>query len=390
MRVKKILFTAVLGLGAAFFAFVAWNYMRPRPTVSVLLSTYNRAHLLPLAVSSVLNQTYTDFEFIIINDGSKDNTAALLEKYEKADPRIRVFTNNPNKGLIDSLNFGLKKCRGKYIARFDDDDEMAPTRLEEQVARMEAQPDAALVASTYIFYNRSLGKQGRIGCFEGDQLRAEIMFANMINHSTVLLNKKFLNDNKIQYSRAYPDAEDYDLWRQILVKGGEGLCIRKPLTIYKRAADNPQSFYDTQWRSVLKIQQKFLNLFFDRTEQIHYGNLCEHWETLIERAEQRKWTTRAELTKLEPDVCPEHFEPHFLATFAQGFSDILLYVKNDPTGKTVRRKRHRRDQAIIAEHTATKLVLDWKDRGREEFTCTGNVCQSVTPLSDMQERPKSE
>ena len=104
---------------AAHFYFAA-----KEPIVSVVMSTYNRADKLKRVIESVLNQTFDNFEFIIINDGSTDGTREVLRSYQKRDKRIILVENKENRGLIYSLNRGLALARGKYIARIDDDDEM--------------------------------------------------------------------------------------------------------------------------------------------------------------------------------------------------------------------------------------------------------------------------
>lgn len=91
------------------------------PTISVVISVYNGEKYLSEAIESVLNQTYKDFEFIIINDGSTDNSLEIIKKYQNQDERI-VLISRENKGLVSSLNEGIEKAKGKYIARMDADD----------------------------------------------------------------------------------------------------------------------------------------------------------------------------------------------------------------------------------------------------------------------------
>ena len=112
-------------LRGAFFSKQPMVESKP-PLVSVIMSTYNRAsldhNLLSKAIESILNQTYKEFEFIIINDGSIDETKNILAEFQKKDSRIKILTNEKNEGLPNSLNKGLAIAQGKYIARMDDDD----------------------------------------------------------------------------------------------------------------------------------------------------------------------------------------------------------------------------------------------------------------------------
>ena len=110
------------------------------PMISVIMSTYNRENYLPAAMESILNQTYTDFEFIIIDDASTDNTAKLLQEYQEKDSRIVVISNPQNLGYNKNLTTGFKLAKGKYLARMDDDDISLPTRFEKQVDFLEKTP----------------------------------------------------------------------------------------------------------------------------------------------------------------------------------------------------------------------------------------------------------
>jgi glycosyltransferase involved in cell wall biosynthesis len=112
------------------------------PLVSVIIPTYNRADLLPEAIRSVLSQTITDFELIIVDDGSSDDTRQLVETF--ADPRIR-YIYQENKGISGAMNTGLGAARGDYIARLDSDDRWLPTILAEQLAIFEAHPEIGIV-----------------------------------------------------------------------------------------------------------------------------------------------------------------------------------------------------------------------------------------------------
>ncbi len=117
------------------------------PTVSVVMSVFNGEQFLAQSVESILNQTFHDFEFIIIDDGSSDGTAAILAQYQRSDPRVVVHAQ-PNKGLIDSLNRGCGLARGRYTARMDADDIAIPERLERQVGYLEQNPQVALLGSS--------------------------------------------------------------------------------------------------------------------------------------------------------------------------------------------------------------------------------------------------
>src|SRR5688572_1551532 len=117
------------------------------PVISVLMSVYNGASYLPESVESILAQTFTDFEFIIIDDCSVDETPQILNTYAQGDSRIRIIRNPENKGLTASLNIGLAEAQGKYVARQDADDISLPQRFEKQIQSLEGNPKSVLASS---------------------------------------------------------------------------------------------------------------------------------------------------------------------------------------------------------------------------------------------------
>src|SRR5580692_6545060 len=129
-------------------------------TITVLMPAFNSARFLPAAISSVLEQTYADFEFIIVDDGSTDETPLILNSYANQDSRIKIITH-PNMGMGRSLNDAMSQAKGNWIARIDADDVMMPQRLERQIIFLDENPHLA-VASSLVYYinenGRTIGK----------------------------------------------------------------------------------------------------------------------------------------------------------------------------------------------------------------------------------------
>ncbi len=117
--------------------------MPDAPKVSLIITTYNRARLLPRAVNSVFDQTYEDYELIIVDDCSTDSTPEIIQSFE--NPRVRSFRHEINRGLSAARNTGIANARGEYIAFLDDDDECTPNRLTDQVSILDSNPNAGLV-----------------------------------------------------------------------------------------------------------------------------------------------------------------------------------------------------------------------------------------------------
>lgn len=179
-----------------------------RPLVTVLMAVYNGELFLAEAIESILNQTYTNFEFLIINDGSTDATERIILSYK--DERIRYIKNEQNLKLIASLNKGLDLANGKYIARMDADDISLPERLDKQVNFMEQFPEFGVLGSWVKTIGLQTNREIRFKTGH-DQIRFELFFHNYLHHPTVMIRNEVIKNNNIQYE-TYLHAEDYALW----------------------------------------------------------------------------------------------------------------------------------------------------------------------------------
>jgi len=119
------------------------------PIVSVILPIFNAEKYLSVCIESVLNQTFQDFELILINDGSTDGSSVIIKKYEQLDKRVKVFNNDHNLGIIDTLNVGLRLAKGKYIARMDSDDICVEDRLKYQVDYLDEHEYIFLIGGSF-------------------------------------------------------------------------------------------------------------------------------------------------------------------------------------------------------------------------------------------------
>jgi len=186
------------------------------PEVTVLMSVYNGEKYLREAIDSILNQTFTDFEFLIVNDGSTDRTAEILQSYD--DPRIIIVDNEKNIGLTKSLNIGLRMARGEYIARMDADDMSMPDRLEKEVEFLETHRDYAVVGS----FAKILNEDSEVISFmdrpiEDAQIREFFRRDNCIAHGSAMIRMRCLLDVEF-YDESIARAQDYDLWLRLSEK----------------------------------------------------------------------------------------------------------------------------------------------------------------------------
>ncbi|MCM1312418.1 MAG: glycosyltransferase [Roseburia sp.] len=229
--------------------------------VSVLIVVHNAEKYISECIESVLSQTYTDFEVIIVDDGSTDHTTEIISKIK--DPRFSIFYNNHD--YISSLNYGIEKTNGIYIARMDADDIMLPTRLEEQVDIMESHMEVDICCTwvqTFGFCSDNISRgKNRI-----QVPLAELMIKNMFVHPSAMIKKSFLIKNKLKY-KEYPFAEDYKLWVDAALNGGVFWVIPKILLNY-RISNNQVSYknFQEQKRTAIRIQNEALLAIINDTQ----------------------------------------------------------------------------------------------------------------------------
>lgn len=218
------------------------------PLVSVVMSVYNGEAYLHEAIDSVLNQTYKEFEFIIINDGSTDNSLSVIKSYE--DKRIRLVNNEGNHGLIYSLNKGLEIAKGEFIARMDADDICLPERIEYQVKEFIDHPEAVVVGSDYYLLNGEKNTYIK-NRNDSDYQKAVLLFAPCFCHPTVMMRNVF-REKIVFYDPKFIHAEDYKLWTD-LYSLGEFLNVGKPLLKYRH---HPSQISNQKNESQLSISKE--------------------------------------------------------------------------------------------------------------------------------------
>ena len=188
--------------------------VRTDPRITVLMSVYNGEKHLSEAIDSILQQTFTDFEFLIIDDGSLDNTRAILQRYSKKDGRIRVVRNDKNLGLTKSLNLGIDLAKGEYIARMDADDISLPTRFARQVAFMDTHPKVGVVGSYTLKQYKENSRIAKNPCTH-EMIHAGLLTGPKIFHPTAFIRAAILRRHHIYYTNEFTYAQDFDLWVKI-------------------------------------------------------------------------------------------------------------------------------------------------------------------------------
>lgn len=185
-----------------------------QPTVTVILPVYNGGSYLATAINSVLVQTYTNFELLIIDDGSTDNSVETIKHY--TDPRIRLVIHTENKKLIATLNEGLSLAQGIYIARIDSDDIWTDTqKLEKQITFLESNSEYALIGTQAFAIDNFGTTQYSLTYPTTDKaIRNQMLFKNCFVHSSVVF-KKSIAQKANGFSTEEKHTEDYGLWLRI-------------------------------------------------------------------------------------------------------------------------------------------------------------------------------
>lgn len=203
-----------------------------KPDISVIMSVYNGEAYLAEAIESVCNQTFQNWELVIINDCSTDSTATILADWAAKDARINVHTNETNLKLPASLNKAIALCEGRYIARMDADDICLPTRLEKQLAFMEAHPHLALSSCRFMTLKNGVYASGGAGgrC-DHHALRALLLVANPILHPGVIAKAEVLKQHL--YDTALTCTEDLELWTRLVMKNQTLQILPECLMLYR-------------------------------------------------------------------------------------------------------------------------------------------------------------
>jgi glycosyltransferase involved in cell wall biosynthesis len=248
------------------------------PKISVIMPVYNGERYLKEALESILNQTFTDFELIIINDGSTDASEKTIKSF--TDKRIVYLDNGKNLGLAASFNAGIDAARGAYIARMDSDDVSVPERFEKQVSYLERKPHVGIMGSSIIIINE-LGH--KIATHLRPKTHKEIKFSSLFSspmyHPTVMGRAEIFKSH--HYNETFSNSEDYELWSRLLFNSNVRFAnFKTPLLKYRVY---PQSF--TQ---ALNLDKRALSAHNTIKNVSHYLKLSHKEEDFIIHLRQER------------------------------------------------------------------------------------------------------
>jgi len=258
------------------------------PKITILMPVYNGEKYLKKSIESILNQTFKDFEFLIINDSSTDNSEKIIKSY--ADPRIIFIQNEKNIGVTKTLNRGLELATGEYIARMDADDISLTKRLNKQIKFLEANPKIG-ICGTWI---KTIGNiKGYIQKYptNPNEAKAQMLFYTPLAHPTVMMRKNILKRFNLKYDENLRNGQDYDLWSRAL-KYTKISNLNKVLLLYriheKSESTKHSNFQKKSAETIRARELKNLNIVPTEKEMtIHQhlraSNDCSILEFLTEK-----------------------------------------------------------------------------------------------------------
>jgi glycosyltransferase involved in cell wall biosynthesis len=253
------------------------------PKITVLLPVYNSELYIKDAVDSILNQTFSDFEFIIIDDASTDKSVEIIQSY--SDSRIQLIVKPKNSGYTDSLNYGLTIAKGEYIARMDSDDISLPTRFEKQIEFLQKNSEVVVCGTWITVFGNNIDSYTFEAPQNSNEIKLTFLSYDCIAHPSVMFRKSCVMN--LEYKKEFVPAEDYKLWSEIIVKHDFSI-IQEALLLYRQHENNiSKAKADNLAKSDIKIKtdlfQKIFGLHnddFDFNKLVHLFNILGYRKKL--------------------------------------------------------------------------------------------------------------
>jgi teichuronic acid biosynthesis glycosyltransferase TuaG len=257
------------------------------PLVSIIMPCFNGASTLRQAVDSVISQTLTDWELIIVDDGSTDGSMTLLSQYYGSDKRIRVFVNTSRSGASGARNHGLQRARGRFIAFLDSDDFWLAHKLDIQVTGMRRN-GAGLLCSAYDVIDAQGKVIGDVTPKPGTLTYRSMLRYNSVGCLTAIIDRECTGD--VRFSDDLARGEDYQLWLSLLRRGVVAICQREKLAVYrlhgKTLSSNKLSAARSRWR-VYREFEKY-GVLTSMSLFLMYG-ITGIWKNLSIRRKRYVW-----------------------------------------------------------------------------------------------------
>ena len=293
------------------------------PFVSCIMSCYERFDYIVEAVRSILAQSYLNFELIVVLEKSKNQKQIENILIGFNDKRIRIINNKEKLGFAESLNFGIDKARGEYIARMDDDDISMPCRFAKEINFLNNHPKVGIVGSDMVVFGR---EKGYAPTFQNDSfIRAVTLVESPFKHPTIMMRKKVLDENNLRYDPKY-FSEDYELWSRLVYLTGVA-NIPEPLVYYRShdlqatssgANSNEAKIHASHKKTMLNQLKKYLDLELSDNEIELLQTRKNYWPYVLDNEGMLKIRERAVGKILEANKIKQVYD-----------EKVLDYILND-------------------------------------------------------------
>ncbi|HOZ86521.1 MAG TPA: glycosyltransferase, partial [Bacteroidia bacterium] len=283
--------------------------------VSVLMPVYNASLYLEEAISSILNQSYSDFELIIINDGSTDNSLEIIERF--SDTRIILVNNKKNSGIINARNQGLQLAKGKYIANMDADDVSLPQRFEKQVKFLDSHPETAILATRLILITPE-GEQSGVWpedyyCVTTKDIANTLPVINCIGQPTVMMRTEIVR--RIGYHEKFKNNEDWGLWLSVLAEGQGIAKLSEPMLLYRQHPVSTTAFANRSGvdKKIIAFKVKYLkyklttNNFRGTDSKVLFSSFKDLSRWLLKKLSPRLYTFSSRLRTVNKKLFLKQF-----------------------------------------------------------------------------------
>jgi GT2 family glycosyltransferase len=313
------------------------------PGLSVVVPTYNAGRYVAEAIASVLNQDFMDFELLIVDDGSTDDTALALQPFG-ADERVRMLRNERNMGLIATLHRAYAECRAPLIARMDSDDICDLSRFSKQVAFLRANPDVGIVGGAIRFFGNVAPN---VFSFPTDHsaIRPAMLFFCPLAHPALMFRRELVDQGLLRYENDFRHAEDYHLWSRLLLRIKAANLPDVVLDYRLHAKQVSSSSADKQYAAALRVRGQMLQeCGVDPTEE----EVALHESVILERplalsdyhVKLANWFHTVESANLQSRYWDAHalhtlFQIKFLETARRTGSNLRQLASNPITGHYV-------------------------------------------------------
>ena len=374
---KIIIYTAVILLSAIGCVYALIKHYTP--LVSVVMPVYNREDLVARAIESVLSQTFTDFEFIIVDDGSTDNTPKILNDYASVDKRIKIIRNETNRGIPFSRNRGIQAARGTYIAQMDSDDYSVSERLAKSVRFMKEHPEVdALTGGIKDLTPETKNFNDLPENAPGDQYtifkkpgfyEVDLLFYNHFYNIPSMYKSSFVKKHNIHYKLNYKAAEDYDFWFQFVKNGGKFASLKDALAFIRFHNSNNTNYYDAMVSNSMEIHKKALSLFFKpQEEDIKFSytvfEKCDLLKKMMAGNKEKQVIPQKYLQKYYNHICPAGKDFYMLVH--PNWDAYLEKEKNDRY-RQLETQNYAKVTEVETENGSHTITVFWEIYPAEKF-----------------------